>query len=210
LYGRKLNIQESQVIFQGGEELDPMLDIKAEYIYRGSDKEKRYLELLVNGNISEPDITFLLDGSEISETDGISILIFGVTSDEIGYGGQNGLINSVGSNAVASVITSQLSRTIGTQLKLDMIEVTATDNWQSAAFVVGKYVTNDIFVIYERGFGEVDGDEITPETITIEYELNDKLFLRLMSGSSRESGVDIILKFEEDNRLRRTKNIKTK
>ena len=197
LYGRKLKIKESEIIFQGGEKLDPNLNFTAEYVYRGSDKQKRYLELRVNGKISEPEITFILDGNEITETDGISILIFGSTSDELGYSGQNSLIGSVGSNAVASVIASKLSKTLGTQLNLDMIEVTATENWQSAAFMVGKYITNDIFVMYQRGFGEVEGDEITPETVTVEYELNQYIFLRLQSGSSKTSGADVILKFEK-------------
>jgi autotransporter translocation and assembly factor TamB len=94
------------------------------------------------------------------------------------------------------MVSSQLNKTIGTRLKLDMIEINATENWQSAAFVVGKYITNDLFVIYQRGFGEAEGDEITPETITLEYELNRLLFFRLQSGSSKESGVDVILKFE--------------
>ncbi len=200
LYGRKLTLKESEIIFQGGENIDPTLNIEAEYVYRGSDKEKRYLDLQITGELSEPDITFLLDGTEITETDGVSILIFGATSDEIGYGGQNGLLNSIGSNALTSLISSQLSKTIGSQFNLDMIEITTTENWQSAAFVVGKYITNDIFVIYQRGFGEVSGDEITPETVTIEYEINDKLFLRLQSGSAKDSGVDVILKFEQDNK----------
>ncbi|MDB4582703.1 translocation/assembly module TamB domain-containing protein [Draconibacterium sp.] len=198
LYGKKLNIKEGQIIFQGGEELDPNLSFITEYVYRGNDKQKRYLSLLITGKVSEPEITFMLDGAEISETDGISVLIFGATSDEIGYSGQNGIVSSIGFNAVANVISSQLSKTVGTQLNLDMIEVTATENWQSAAFVVGKYITNDIFVIYQRGFGEVEGDEITPETITIEYELNEKLMLRLQSGSSTTSGMDVILKFEQE------------
>jgi len=198
LYGKKLNIKEGEIIFQGGEELDPNLSFTTEYVYRGSDKEKRYLNLLITGNVSEPDITFILDGNEISETDGISVLVFGATSDEIGYSGQNNIISSIGFNAVANVITSQLSKTVGTQFNLDMIEVTATENWQSAAFVVGKYITNDLFVIYQRGFGEVDGDEITPETITLEYEINDKLMFRIQSGSSTTSGVDVILKFEQE------------
>lgn len=198
LYGKKLNIKESEVIFEGGEKLDPTLNFNAEYVYRGSDREKRYLDLMVTGKLSEPEISFKLDEAEITETDGISVLLFGATSDEMGYGEQNGLVGSIGSNAVASLITSQLSRTIGAQLNLDMIEVTATENWKSAAFVVGKYITNDIFVIYERGFGEEEGNEITPETITVEYELNDKLFLRLQSGNSITSGVDVILKFEQE------------
>lgn len=197
LYGRKLNLKESEVIFQGGEEFDPLLNIAAEYVYRGNDKEKRYLEMMISGDLTEPEITFYLDNVEITETDGISVLVFGATSDEIGYGGNNGLLNSIGSNALASVVSSQLSKTIGTKFNLDMIEVTTTENWQSAAFVVGKYITNDIFVIYQRGFGEVNGDEITPETIIIEYEINEKLFLRLQSGSAKDSGIDMILKFEQ-------------
>ncbi|WP_319500482.1 translocation/assembly module TamB domain-containing protein [uncultured Draconibacterium sp.] len=198
LYGRKLNLKESEVTFQGGEEFDPILNLAAEYVYRGSNKEKRYLEMAISGNLTEPEITFYLDNVEITETDGISVLVFGATSDEIGYGGNNGLLNSIGSNALASMISSQLSKTIGSKFNLDMIEVTTTENWQSAAFVIGKYITNDIFVIYQRGFGEVNGDEITPETIVIEYEINDKLFLRLQSGSAKESGIDVILKFEQE------------
>ncbi|WP_340114663.1 translocation/assembly module TamB domain-containing protein [Maribellus mangrovi] len=200
LYGKKLNIKKSQIIFNGGEEFDPTLNFTAQYVFRGQDREKRYLDLLVTGTLEEPNISFRLDDTEVTENDGVSVLLFGTTADNIGFGEQNGLIASVGSNAVASLITSQLSRTIGTQLNLDMIEVTATESWQSAAFVVGKYITNDIFVIYERGFGEAEGDEITPETFTVEYELNDKLFLRLQSGSSKTSGADVILKFEQNNK----------
>ncbi|WP_167619587.1 translocation/assembly module TamB domain-containing protein [Maribellus sediminis] len=200
LYGKKLNIKRSSIIFNGGEELNPTLDFTAEYVYRSQDREKRYLELLVTGTLEDPEISFKLDDAEVTENDGVSVLLFGSTADEIGFGEQNGIINSIGSNAVASLITSQLSKTIGTQLNLDMIEVTATENWKSAAFVVGKYITNDIFVIYERGFGEVEGDEIVPETFTVEYELNDKLFLRLQSGSSITSGIDVILKFEQETR----------
>ena len=200
LYGKKLNIKKSSIIFNGGEELNPTLDFTAEYVYRSQDREKRYLELLVTGTLEDPEISFKLDDAEVTENDGVSVLLFGSTADEIGFGEQNGIINSIGSNAVASLITSQLSKTIGTQLNLDMIEVTATESWKSAAFVVGKYITNDIFVIYERGFGEVEGDEIVPETFTVEYELNDKLFLRLQSGSSITSGIDIILKFEQEKK----------
>ena len=77
-----------------------------------------------------------------------------------------------------------------------MIEINATENCTSAAFVVGKYITNDLFVTYQRGFGETEGEEITPETITLEYELNRFIFLHLQSGSSKTSGLDVILKFE--------------
>nr|WP_321407861.1 translocation/assembly module TamB domain-containing protein [uncultured Carboxylicivirga sp.] len=196
LYGKKLVINEGTLTFQGGQEIDPILNFNASYTYRGPDKEKRKLELSVSEKLSEPAISFKLDDASITEGDAISILIFGKTMDELSYSGQNGISGAIGTNMLTKAVTSQLSKTLGTQFNLDMIEVTAAENWQSAAFVVGKYVTNDLFVIYQRGFGETDGDEITPEIIILEYELSKNLFMRLQSGSSKESGFDVILKFE--------------
>lgn len=196
-YGRKMNVEESSMTFEGGEEFDPTMNFRARYLFRGSNRQKRTLDLHLTGKLSDPTVAFKLDGADITENDGVSVLLFGTTSDQIGYSEQEGMIGAMSSQAVASLLSTQLSKTLGNQLKLDVIEITATENWQGAAFVVGKYITNDIFVIYERGFGEVDGDEITPETITVEYELNNKLFLRLQSGSSVTSGFDVILKFEE-------------
>ena len=200
LYGKKLNINEGEIIFQGGEEIDPMLNFNATYTFRDSEKEKRELDLIVTGLLSDPTIEFFLDDDLVTESEAVSILIFGKTIDEMGYSGQNGMVNSMGSSMAAQVVTAQLNKTLGSRFSLDMIEVTATENWQSAAFAVGKYIGNDLFVTYQRGFGETEGDEITPETITLEYELNRLLFLRLQSGSSKTSGFDVILKFEQKSK----------
>ena len=195
--GKKLQINEGEIIFKGGEEFDPTLNFNATYTFRDSEKEKRELDIVVTGLLSDPTIEFLLDEELLTESEAVSILVFGKTVDEIGYDGQTGLASSMGSSMVAQMISSQLGKTLGSRFNLDMIEVTATENWQSAAFVVGKYIGNDLFVTYQRGFGETEGDEITPETITLEYELNRLLFLRLQSGSSKTSGFDVILKFEQ-------------
>ncbi|MCU4155010.1 translocation/assembly module TamB [Carboxylicivirga sp. A043] len=196
LYGRKFNIEEGIITFMGGETLDPRLEVSADYVFRGSDKEKHTLELSISEYLSEPEISFTLDGVSISQSDAVSIMVFGKTMDELSYDGQNGIVGSVGSNMLANMVTSSLNNTIGQRFKLDMIEVNSTQNWETAAFVVGKYITNDLFVIYQRGFGETEDDEITPESITLEYELSKVLFFRLQSGSSKTSGFDVILKFE--------------
>ncbi|MBR8536775.1 translocation/assembly module TamB domain-containing protein [Carboxylicivirga sediminis] len=196
LYGRKFNINEGVITFMGGQKADPRLDISAEYVFRGGDREKHSLKLIVSEQLSEPTIAFTLDDNSITESDAVSIMVFGKTMDELSYSGQNGIIGSVGSNMLANMVTSSLNSTIGQRLKLDMIEVNATENWTSAAFVVGKYITNDLFVIYQRGFGETEDDEITPESITLEYEVSKLLFFRLQGGASKSSGFDVILKFE--------------
>lgn len=69
------------------------------------------------------------------------------------------------------MVSSQVSKIIGNKLNLDMIELNTEDNWQSMDFVVGKYITNDLFVTYQKGFGPNNNNEITPESVTLEYEI---------------------------------------
>ncbi len=196
LYGKKFTIKEGEVVFQGGETFDPSLHFNATYTYRGSDKQKKDLNVFVTGLLSEPTINFALNNQQISQSDGISILLTGKTPDETSSDNQNGIVGSVSSNMLAKMVSSQLTKTLGNRLDLDMIEINSTENWQSAAFVVGKYITNDLLVTYQRGIGETEDDEITPETITLEYELNRIFSLRIQSGSAKSSGFDVVLRFE--------------
>jgi autotransporter translocation and assembly factor TamB len=200
IYGKKLSIKEGAITFQGGENIDPEINLRAELVFKGTDKVNHTLELLVSDNFMDPTITFTLDNSGISETDAMAILVFGKTSEELALAGQGSMVSSLGAGKLSQMITSQLTKTLGSTFNLDLIEVASTDNWQSASFVVGKYITNDLFVTYQRGFGETEGDEITPRKITLEYKLNRLLFLQLQSGTSKSSGLDIILKFEKKER----------
>jgi autotransporter translocation and assembly factor TamB len=128
------------------------------------------------------------------------ILIFGMTAEEMEQAGQGSMITSLGAGQLSKMITSQLNRTLGSTLNLDYIEVSSADNWQSASFVVGTYITNDLFVTYQRGFGESEGDEITPSEVSLEYQLNQLVCMRLRSGDAKSSGLDAILKFEENKK----------
>ena len=83
-------------------------------------------------------------------------------------------------------------------MKLDVIEVNATDNWQSANFVVGKYITQNIFVTYKREFGQNLDNNLYPETISMEYELRKYLFLQLIQGSPQDSGFDLLFRYDWD------------
>jgi autotransporter translocation and assembly factor TamB len=97
---------------------------------------------------------------------------------------------------LSGLISSQLTKTIGNTFDLDMVEIQAGDDWESVTFMVGKYITNDLFVTYQRGFGEGEDESLTPQKITLEYELTRNLSIRLLQGDVKDSGIDVILKFE--------------
>ncbi|MGQ1948449.1 translocation/assembly module TamB domain-containing protein [Geofilum sp. OHC36d9] len=197
LYGKKLNIDEGEFTFTGGEKFDPLLNLKASYIFRTAEKEKKTLSIIVSQRLSNPEIKFQLDKQEIPEADAMAYMLFGQPFDQLNHGNQQGVSDAMSSRLLSNLVTTQLSKTIGKTLNLDMIEIDASDNWQNSTFMVGKYITNDLFVTYQRSFGQSGENDITPETITLEYEITRRLSLRLLHGKVNDSGVDIILKFEK-------------
>ncbi len=197
LYGKKLNILEGDFNFTGGEEFDPAINLKAEYIFRTPDRIKKKLKLLMSGKLSDPEFNFEIENENISEQDAMAYLLFGQTFDELSFSNQQGVNNNIPSKLITGMVSAQLSRTLGSTLGFDMVEIDAGDNWQNTTFMLGKYITNNLFVTYQKSFGQSGSDAISPEAITLEYELSRRLSFRLMQGEIQDSGVDIILKFEK-------------
>lgn len=197
LYGRKLTIREGELTFQGGKEFNPRVNLRASYQFRGKDKQKNELIMIAGGTAFEPDLSFTLNGNSITERDAMAYLVFNQSFDQLSFSNQEGVSGNVPSAMLSGLVSSQLTKTIGNTFNLDMVEVKAGDDWESATFMVGKYITNNLFVTYQRGFGESDEESLTPQTITLEYEVTRNISFRLTQGDVKDSGIDLILKFEK-------------
>jgi translocation and assembly module TamB len=201
--GRRFVVVEGLVEFQGRKNVKIPIKLEAQYEYRTTGRERRYLVLKVSGDLNNPIIKFYEDLSELSQDDAISILLYGRKKDELNYNNQSELAstrleNTVAMGLVSNYLSDRVSRSVGDNLKLDVIEVNATDNWKSANFIIGKYITNNLFVTYKREFGQTDDNDIAPETITLEYEIWKQIYLQLIEGHPRESGVDLFFKIDLD------------
>ena len=182
--------------------MNPLLDLTAEYSFRDIDRSKRLLKVQISDSLFSPTLKFTLDGADITEGDAVAYILFGRSFDQLTYGEKSDVAGSPGTgslavNVAAGYLSGELTKKLGKNLNLDYLEVKGQDNWQSATFAIGKYLTNDIFVSYERGFGKTDEDEILPETITMEYQVTRLLFLQLFQGNENTSGFEIILKLEK-------------
>jgi translocation and assembly module TamB len=78
---------------------------------------------------------------------------------------------------------------------MDYIQLKSDGSLNNSSLVVGKYITNDLFISYEQRFGEVDEKNIAKYEVKLEYELFRFVFLEL-KNSSRDSGFDLIFKFD--------------
>ncbi len=204
LYGKRFVIQKGSFSFDGGAEYNPEIDLAANHTLRTVDRQKKTLSLEVTGKALTPKLKFTLDDNEISEGDAVSYLLLGRSLEELTHGQRSELNRQAGfnpgsqaGNIMVGLVAGQLSKTIGRTLNLDVIEVKGEENWQQATFVVGKYLTNDLFLSYQKEFGFRQTNELQPDEITLEYELNRRIFLQLTKGSETTTGFDIILKFEK-------------
>jgi translocation and assembly module TamB len=198
LYGRKLIIQEGELTFQGGEKLNPRVNVEAVYQFRGRDKQKNELVMKAGGTAFEPNLSFTLNGNSITERDAMAFLVFNQSFDQLSASNQDGVSGNMPSAMLSGLVSSQLTKTIGNTFALDMVEVKAGDDWTSGAFMVGKYITNNLFVTYQRSFGEGEEESLTPQTITLEYEITRNISFRLTQGDVKDSGIDVILKFQKE------------
>jgi autotransporter translocation and assembly factor TamB len=202
LYGRRFSIEEGQLIFQGGTDYNTRLSITAEYVFRGANRVKRSLLLLVSGTAERPELAFKLDGSDISEGDALAYILFGRSFDQLTRGqqgevGEQSSGRELAQGVAAGIVADQLAKTLGREFRLDVIDIRAKSDFGGAAFEVGKYLTTDLFVSYQRGFGSAEDNEFAPEIVTLEYELTRNIFLRLVEGNSRQSGFDVIFRLRE-------------
>jgi autotransporter translocation and assembly factor TamB len=199
LLGKTFVIDDGTISFQGGEEMMPEMNITASYRFRNAQRAEQVLTVDISGTAESPEVSFKLDDSSISEGDALSYIIFGKSMNELTIDEQNNVAGAGGGSlagkAAASILSSQITNFLSDKLNVDYIEVKSDGSFDNATVVVGKYITNDLFVSYEQRFGETDETNMAKYEVKLEYELFRFLFFEL-NNSSNDSGFDVILKFE--------------
>ncbi len=199
LLGRTFMIESGTISFQGGEELMPRMDITASYVFRNTERVQQELRVAISGTAEQPAVSFSMDGSSVSEGDALSYILFGKSMNELSMDQQENVAGagSMAGQAAASILSSQLTDFLGDKINVDYIEVKSEGNFENATVVVGKYITNDLFVSYEQRFGETDQKDMAKYEVKLEYELFRFLFFQL-NNSSNDSGFDVIFKLSAE------------
>lgn len=201
LLGRTFVIKNGSISFQGGEEINPHLNIDASYSFRNQGSASQELTVQITGTLNSPDINFMLNGSSVNEGDALSYILFGKAMNELTMNEQQNVqgagAEKVAEKAAASVVSSQLSSFLGDKLNLDYLEVKSENGFDNASVVVGQYITKDLFVSYEQRFGQTDEKDVAKYEVKLEYELFKFLFFKL-NNSSTHSGFDVVVKLDAE------------
>lgn len=200
MYGRKFELQEGTLTFNGGAQPDPYLDLNARHMFRDINRDKRLLTLKVTGQAKNPVVEFFLDDVAISETDAISYILFGRSSSEISQGQKSEVSSQTESGMALGFLSKQIGNKIADQigktLNLDVVEFSGGANWKQASILVGKYITNDLFINYKKEFSLGQSKEIVPDEVSLEYEFKKHFSVQATRGNEKSTGIDFYWKFE--------------
>ncbi len=178
--GKKFVLEQGQITFTGSEEIDPFLDVTATH------KVSDYVvSIHVEGKSTQPKLILSSD-PELEEADIVSLLLLGKTTDRL-TSSEEGALSNTGKKVAGSVASGALEQTVGAGLGLDTIEVEVGNDPGSGRVGTGKYITQDIFLSYERQLGKEGGN-----TVGVEFSLNRRLKLKGTSSDIGESAVDLM------------------
>ena len=92
---------------------------------------------------------------------------------------------------MGNVAAGELEQLLAKPLGLDTLDIQTGDKLGSGKVSVGRYVTQDIFLSYERRRGEEGGNKVG-----IEYSINRHLKVRGSSSDTGDSAVDILWRID--------------
>lgn len=204
LLGNRFKITDGELVFNGDPEPNPELSIEAVHEFReqsGEGAELHRIKVEVTGTQRYPKFKFTLDDQESEQKDILSYLLFGRSFDNLTLGQRNSVSNQTGieqraTGYLTGQIVRRLTRALGQELSLDMIQIERGKSFADAKVRIGKYVTPDVFVIVSQDFG-AEGSQ----KVEIEYEIPKKiLFFNLFLQGSKErkgaTGLDVFWKIE--------------
>ncbi len=194
--GRRFEIlRDGSVRFNGLEDLDPALDIRARRIIQAVEARVN-----VRGTLKQPEIV-LTSVPPLEQADILSLIVFNQPINQLGEGQQISLTQRAQALATGAV-AGQLAMSIGRALNLDTFEIdVAPERGGGPELTIGQQLGQDLYVKVEQAIGEQESTNFI-----LEYELTDWLRLQanVLQGASIQqsmfrrahgSGADFIFFF---------------
>ncbi|WP_456429198.1 translocation/assembly module TamB domain-containing protein [Rhodocaloribacter sp.] len=190
-FGKRFEIERGTITFNGPP-TDPFMDIKAVYVVkaRQSTGDEVTISLSVKGQIEALDLSLGSD-PQMEFADIVSYLAFGRPASEalqIGSAGEgNGSLLDPAAGVAIGQLASLIEGLAGAGLGLDVVEI-EQNGLEGATLTAGKYVSPRLYVAVSQPITfrrtEAGVVEENPTQVVIEYEVIDRLLLRLLRRGS--------------------------
>lgn len=190
ILSRRWDVDSAQIIFDGSDDMNPVLDVRLARQY----PDVR-VTMGVSGTLKYPQLVLKSDPPGYDKSQLISLVVTGRSEQGKAQGG---------TDALAAIVMQSLLRGLAgpvtQQIGIDVLRV-GVDSQQAqlgqhakgtrATLEVGKWLTEKLYVGYERGFGASDGTKNT-NTLKLEYQLAPRLMLEGAFGDAGVGGLDLL------------------
>jgi translocation and assembly module TamB len=176
--GKRFTLDHGQINFTGSKEIDPGLDITANY------KAGQYtVMVIIGGTANKPSLKLDSDPA-LSQADILSVLVFGKPTNELNDGQRQSMRNRA-QDLATSFAVSEVGRSVGEALGLagHGIQVQEVSTERVA---LGTYLTERTYVTIAENVAK-QGQEVG-----IEYELTRHWGVSTSTTSAGGSGADVV------------------
>jgi len=179
----KIEFSEGYALFKGAPDPD---------LFLVGTKKIRDIEITVKviGKGSEPEIVMSSD-PPLDRIDIVSYLLFNRPATSL-TGGEGLALQTQAAALIGSQASKVLKKSIGdTPFTPDVIQMRGSDSGESSVIEIGKYITPDFYVTYEKDLRSSGGDNFK-----VEYRLNRHLSIQTQIGSQSKNGVDLLWRYD--------------
>ncbi|HXF95102.1 MAG TPA: translocation/assembly module TamB domain-containing protein [Gemmatimonadales bacterium] len=165
---REFTVTQGTVRYFGTPDLDAALNIEARHVVhllstQGGQAEEDTVIARIGGTLLVPSLTLAIEGREVAQTDIISYLMFGLSSDQLGGGAREAVVRSV-----AASLYGEVERALVSDLgvPLDYVEIRPTNPvapGQGIRLAAGVQLGSKTFVVLKANL--CGGQPVSPSDI---------------------------------------------
>ncbi len=183
-YSGRFAVDQGRVTFTGTPEINPVLDVTVTRAV-----SSYAVSIHISGRAKSPQL-HLSSTPDLPQADIVTLLVVGKTTDRLTASERTGL-SSHAQQIVGNVAAGELEQLLAKPLGLDTLDIQTGDKLGSGKVSVGRYITQDIFLSYERQLGDEKGNKVG-----VEYSINRHLKVRGSSSNTGDSALDILWRID--------------
>ena len=197
---RDFVIDKGSIVFQGTNEINPILDITGSIQIRSNQDNRLHpVYIYVTGELRKPDIRlFSPDYPNLTQQDILTVLALNMTWDEYEQMQSSQIAKSQSAEYIMRYVEDELSRYMRSGIGLDTVRIHTNlitgEGPESLRFTVGKYITRKLYISYTRDIYTAEG-----QALQAEYYMTDDLSL---TGETHEEEGKYIYSFSVNYRYR--------
>ncbi|MEL7450072.1 MAG: translocation/assembly module TamB domain-containing protein [Pseudomonadota bacterium] len=178
-WGQKLEVSRGRLIFSGGEISNPAIDVSAQRVI-----DTQTVGVNLRGDLANPELVVFSD-PPLPSTDAFSYLLTGRSMTSASDADRQYL--NTASNALALRGGALLAGQIGRQLGIDDVALEGADNRDETRFVIGTYLSPDLYVSFGLGLFEA------VNALRMRYRFNKNWSVAVESGEESSTDVEYTL-----------------